>query len=175
MSTSGIGQSVPEKGRPPQAIPSPFSRHIITCYVRYEEYKYTIYIYIYIYIYISVQAKEVSVLTCWLPRPVWWPRTKSCLWIIDTQFLFPMSPHLLSLLCKSLLIYVEFRYLMFGNVLWRHYPRGQDVPGSVCKSFDLIVYCLKKCFISKLAMVLVMAWQPHSARPISEHIQCTDA
>ena len=45
---------MPEKGRPPQAIPSPISRHIITCYVRYQGSKYTvIYIYIYIYIYIS--------------------------------------------------------------------------------------------------------------------------
>ena len=27
---------MPGKGRPPQAIPSPISRHIITCYVRYQ-------------------------------------------------------------------------------------------------------------------------------------------
>ena len=49
LSTSGIGQPVPGKGRPPQAIPSPISRHTITCYVRYQASKYTI-IYIYIYI-----------------------------------------------------------------------------------------------------------------------------
>ena len=54
----GIGQPVPGKGRPPQAIPSPISRHIITCYVRYQGSKYTanIYIYIYIYIYTLVQT-----------------------------------------------------------------------------------------------------------------------
>ena len=66
LSTSGIGQPVPGKGRPPQAIPSPISRHIITCYVRHQGSKHTvIYIYMYIYIYIytlvqtiiSVQAK----------------------------------------------------------------------------------------------------------------------
>ena len=38
------------KGRPPQAIPSPISKHIITCYVRYQGSKHTV-IYIYIYIY----------------------------------------------------------------------------------------------------------------------------
>ena len=32
---------MPEKGRPPQAIPSPISRHIITCYVRYQGSKHT--------------------------------------------------------------------------------------------------------------------------------------
>ena len=48
---------MPGKGRPPQAIPSPISRHIITCYVRYQGSKHTvIYIYIYIYIYILVQT-----------------------------------------------------------------------------------------------------------------------
>ena len=51
---------MPRKGRPPQAIPSSISRHIITCYVRYQGFKYS-YIYIYIYtlvqIIISVQAK----------------------------------------------------------------------------------------------------------------------
>ena len=51
---------MPGKGRPPQAIPSPISRHIITCYVQYQGPKHTV-IYIYIYILvqtvISVQAK----------------------------------------------------------------------------------------------------------------------
>ena len=53
LSTSGIGQPVPGKSRPPQTIlPLPISRHIITCYVRYQGSKYTvIYIYIYIYTY----------------------------------------------------------------------------------------------------------------------------
>ena len=35
---------MPGKGRPPQAIPSPISRHIITCYVRYQGSKHS-YIY----------------------------------------------------------------------------------------------------------------------------------
>ena len=45
LSTSGIGQPVPEKGRPPQAIPSTISRHIIPCYVRYQGSKIHSYIY----------------------------------------------------------------------------------------------------------------------------------
>ena len=56
QSTSGIGQPVPGKGRPPQAIPSPISRHIITCYVRYQGSKHTV-IYILVQTIISVQAK----------------------------------------------------------------------------------------------------------------------
>ena len=47
---------MPGKGRPPQAIPSPFSRHIITCYVRYQGSKHTV-IYILVQTIISVQAK----------------------------------------------------------------------------------------------------------------------
>ena len=42
LSTSGIGQPVPEKGRPPQAIPSSISRYIIIFYVRYQGSKYTV-------------------------------------------------------------------------------------------------------------------------------------
>ena len=46
---------MPGKGRPRQAIPSPISRHIITCYVRYQGSKHTvIYIYIYVYTYIYI-------------------------------------------------------------------------------------------------------------------------
>ena len=33
---------MPGKGRPPQAIPSSISRHIITCYVRYQGSKHTV-------------------------------------------------------------------------------------------------------------------------------------
>ena len=89
-STSDIGQPVPEKGRPPQAIPSPISRHIITCYVRYQGCKYTVlYIYIYIYIYIymyiyilvqtitSVQAKLEVVYDLWLITRAIKTKTKS--------------------------------------------------------------------------------------------------
>ena len=47
---------MPGKGRPPQAIPSPISRHIITCYVRYQGSKHTV-IYILVQTIISVQAK----------------------------------------------------------------------------------------------------------------------
>ena len=36
-----MGQPVPGKGRPPQAIPSLISRHIITGYVRYQGSKHT--------------------------------------------------------------------------------------------------------------------------------------
>ena len=46
------------KGRPPQAIPSPISRHIITCCVWYQGSKHTvIYIFILVQTIISVQAK----------------------------------------------------------------------------------------------------------------------
>ena len=47
---------MPGKGRPPQAIPSPISRHIITCYVRYQGSKHTV-IYILVQTIMSVQAK----------------------------------------------------------------------------------------------------------------------
>ena len=47
---------MPGKGRPPQAIPSPISRHIITCYVRYQGSKHTA-IYILVQTIMSVQAK----------------------------------------------------------------------------------------------------------------------
>ena len=47
---------MPGKGRPPQAIPSPISRHIITCYVRYQGSKHTV-IYILVQTITSVQAK----------------------------------------------------------------------------------------------------------------------
>ena len=47
---------MPGKGRPPQAIPSPISRHIITYYVRYQGSKHS-YIYILVQTIISVQAK----------------------------------------------------------------------------------------------------------------------
>ena len=47
---------MPGKGRPPQAIPSPISRHIITCYARYQGSKHTV-IYILVQTIISVQAK----------------------------------------------------------------------------------------------------------------------
>ena len=42
LSISGIGQPVPGMGRPPQAISSPLSRHMITCYVRYQGSKCTV-------------------------------------------------------------------------------------------------------------------------------------
>ena len=47
---------MPGKGRPPQAIPSPISRHIITCYVRYQGSKHTV-IFILVQTIMSVQAK----------------------------------------------------------------------------------------------------------------------
>ena len=47
---------MPGKGRPPQAIPSPISRHIITCYVRYQGCKHTV-ICILVQTIISVQAQ----------------------------------------------------------------------------------------------------------------------
>ena len=47
---------MPGKGRPPQAIPSPISRHIITCYVRYQGSKHTV-IYILVQTIMSAQAK----------------------------------------------------------------------------------------------------------------------
>ena len=47
---------MPGKGRPPQAIPSPISRHIITCYVRYQGSIHTV-IYILVQTIMSVQAK----------------------------------------------------------------------------------------------------------------------
>ena len=47
---------MPGKGGPPQAIPPPISRHIITCYVRYQGSKHTA-IYILVQTIISVQAK----------------------------------------------------------------------------------------------------------------------
>ena len=56
LSTSGIGHPVPRKGRPPQAIPSSISRHIITCYVR-QGSKYTV---IYIYIYMNTLVQTIA-------------------------------------------------------------------------------------------------------------------
>ena len=56
LSTSGRGQPVPEKGRPPQAIPSPISRHnyMLHAISRIQRHSY---IYTLVQTIISVQAK----------------------------------------------------------------------------------------------------------------------
>ena len=48
---------MPEKGRPPQAIPSPINIHIITCYIRYQGSYTQLYINTLEQAIISVQAK----------------------------------------------------------------------------------------------------------------------
>ena len=75
---------MPGKGRPPQAIPSPISRHIITCYVRYQGSKHTV-IYILVQTIMSVQAKldgkSTEILTC-----VWFAEVHLYYFIVHTYF-----------------------------------------------------------------------------------------